>query len=213
MFIVPSIAEKVLNECGITLNMHSDKRITLTYLNLRQSISVLIAKLIATDIIMAFVVIFFYYLLVNGRDIFAWLPSNAPLFLVVFTIAGLIKIWLNIFTVLLWLNEYYEITPEYVVHRKGVFFKKQFRYRLEYVRMMKVVDNFIGELFNFGTITLYDIRLNKYLDMYLIHNPRRYAAIFRQLYPKLEIKEDHVWIPFKKKSPEDIKDVEIETED
>ena len=60
-------------------------------------------------------------------------------------------------------------------------------------------DTFLGEMFNFATVTLFDIRFQKYLDMYLIHNARRYAKVLQQLRPEIEIKEDHVWMPFLKR--------------
>lgn len=188
--------------------MGESKPITLTYLNIRQSISILIAKLVVIDLALAVVVIFLYYLLVNGNIFFKQLSSNAPLFLIIFSLVGFIKIALTIYTVLLWLNEYYEITPEHIVHRRGIIFKKRIMYKLANVRQIGVEDSFLGEMFNFGTITFYELRLNKYIDMYLIHNPRRYAKVLKQMKPDLELKEDHVWLPFLKKGEDAFEDDE-----
>jgi len=35
--------------------------------------------------------------------------------------------------------------------------------------------------------------------MYLIHNPDRYANIFKKLIPDIEVKEDRIWLPYMKK--------------
>lgn len=172
------------------------EKITLTYLNIRQSIVILIAKLILIDVILAGVVLGFYFLIVNNMLLFGEPSEATGLFLVCFGLMGIIKIVIGIYVVLLWLNEYYEMTPEYVVHKTGIIFKKQEQYRIDHIRRINVEDSFMGELLNFATITIYDIRLNKYLDMYLIHNARRYAKIFQQLKPDIEMKEDHVWLPF-----------------
>ncbi len=122
--------------------------------------------------------------------------SNTTVFLASFTVIGVIKILLTLYIVLQWLFEYYEITPENILHKHGIIFRKTELYDLDKIRAMDVQDTFLGELFSFATITLYDIRLNKYLDMYLIHNPQRYAHIIKTLRPDIEIKEDNVRLPY-----------------
>lgn len=176
----------------------AEEKITLTYLNIRQSIAILIAKLTTIDIVLALIVIGFYYLIVQSNSLVNDITLASNIFLGFFILIGIFKIIIGCYVVLLWLNEYYEITPEHVIHRKGIIFKTQEQYQIDHVRRISVQDSFIGELLNFATITLYDIRLNKYLDMYLIHNARRYAKVFQQLRPHIEIKEDHVWLPFVK---------------
>lgn len=181
----------------------SDHKITLTYLNIRQSIAILLTKLVLTDFILAFIVIGFYFVLVQGGDLTEFAAKNTFVFLTVFGIIGLCKIFISIYVVLLWLFEYYEVTPEEIVHKKGIFARKTERYRLDKVRAMDVRDSLLGELFNFATITLYDIRLNKYLDLYLIHNPRRYTKILKTLRPELEMKTDHIHFPLMSKEDAD----------
>jgi hypothetical protein len=184
----------------------AQERITLTYLNVRESIAILLFRLVLIDILAALITIGLYFVLVRGEQLTNIAFSNTPIFLISFITLGILKIATNSLVILQWLYEYYEITPEYIVHKHGILFKKQEHYRLDHVRGMDVVDSFLGELFNFATITLYDIRLNKYLDMYLIHNARRYAKVLKQLRPHLEMREDRVWIPLVKK--EEISEIE-----
>lgn len=179
-----------------------NQQITLTHLNIRQSIAILLAKLILTDIIMAVIIIGFYFMLVKGEAIIPFASSNTNLFLIVFTFAGFIKIALSVYIVLEWLNEYYEITPEYVIHKQGIIFRKTEKYGIDKIRRISVQDTFLGELLNYATVTFYDLRLNKALDMYLIHNPDRYAKILRMLKPELEIKTDRIRLPLMPKREE-----------
>lgn len=176
--------------------MPIEKHITFTYLNIRQSIAILLAKIVASDLVLAAVVIGAYFVILQGGEIVGLSITNAALFVTVFGIIGIIKISLSIYIVLQWLNEYYEITPEFIFHKKGIIFKKSEQYRLDHVRAMDVQDSFLGELLNYATVTLYDIRMNKYLDMYLIHNPKRYANVLQELRPHIEIKKDRVALPF-----------------
>ncbi len=175
--------------------MANGHEITLTYLNIRQSISILISKLIFIDLIATLIVVGFYFSLAQGEQFLNNISLHTQFFISSLFVIGILKVLAGCYVVLKWLNEYYEITPEYIAHKKGIVFRKQENYRLDLVRNISVADSFLGEILNFGTITLYDIRLNKYLDMYLIHNPRRYAKVLKQLLPDLEVKEDRVWIP------------------
>ena len=170
----------------------ADHKITFTYLNIRQSIVILLAKLVCIDVVLAFIVVALFSVLVEGGELFGVMLMSTSLFLSLFGLIGFIKVILSIYVVLLWLNEYYEITPDAIIHKTGIIFRKKQQYALNNIRVMDIQDNFLGELCNFATITLYDIRLNKYLDMYLIHNPLRYAHVIKELRPRIEMKEDAV---------------------
>jgi hypothetical protein len=118
------------------------------------------------------------------------------LFLILLGFVGILKITITVFVVLQWLNEYYEITSEYIYHKKGLIFRTTQEYRIDQVRRIEIKDSFLGELFNFATVTFFDIRLNKTVDFYLIHNPTRYINILKQIKPTIEILEDHTNFPF-----------------
>ncbi len=184
--------------------MSAIHEITLTNINIRQSISILLAKLIFIDIIAAIIVVAVYFGVVTGGNLLNYNSANTFLFLFFFLAVGVVKLIVDSLAVLLWLNEYYEITPEHIIHKRGILFRKKEQYRIDHVRMLDVQDSFFGELLNFGTITLFDIRLEKYLDMYLIHNPKRYAKILKQLKPTIEMKEDSV--RFKKDIEEELEE-------
>lgn len=171
------------------------KKITLTYLNIRQSISILLIKLTLIDLLAASLILGFYLALLEGT-IFVDIAFNNPLiFFVIFGTIGLLKVALTSYIILLWLNEYYEITPDSIVHKSGIIFKKKERYDLEKVRAMNVDDSIIGEMLNFATITLYDLRMQRYLDMYMIHDPKRYIKVLEILRPNIETKSDETIIP------------------
>lgn len=172
-----------------------DTKITLTHLNIRQSIVILLFKLITLDILVGIVIAGFYFVLIQGEVYLQFAVKNAWLFLAAMGITGLIKVIISIYVVLLWLNEYYEITPDSVIHKKGIIVKKTEKYNLEKIRALKIQDTFLGEMCNFATLSLYDVRLNKYLDLYLIHNPDRYAKILQTLKPDLEFKKDRIVLP------------------
>ena len=173
----------------------TDHKITLTHLNIRQSIAILVVKLVVVDIILSIIVVGIYFLIIQGEQFIQGASRSPVVFLILFGTIGFIKIFITVFIVLQWLTEYYEITPEAIVHKRGILSKKTESYALNKVRAMTIQDTFIGEMCNFATLTLYDVRLNKYLDMYLIHNPARYAKVLKLLRPNLEIKTNQFVIP------------------
>lgn len=178
------------------------EKITLTYLNVRQSIAILLGKIIVLDIIFAVVVAALYLLIVPSGVVVETVVRNIVIFLVLFFILGIFKFYLTTYVVMEWLNEYYEITPDEIVHKKGVVKKRSETYHLDKVGSIDVQHSFFGELFNFATISLYDSGMHKLLDMYLIHNPKRYEKILRTLIPNPERKKTRVQLPFLPKDEE-----------
>ncbi len=172
--------------------------ITLAHLNIRQSITILLARLVTIDVVVAALVIGFYWLLSLIGDYFALDTWHTFIFLLGFILAGIFKISITVWVVLLWLNEYYEITPEYIYHKKGLIFRTTQEYRIDQLRRIEVEDSLLGEIFNFSTVTLYDMRLNKTLQMYLIHNPRKYVKVLQDIKPTIETETEHTRLPFLK---------------
>jgi uncharacterized membrane protein YdbT with pleckstrin-like domain len=173
-----------------------EQKITLTHLNIRQSIVILLAKLIALDIVLTSLVIGIYWFLTVLESYLQIADTRTFLFLILLGVIGLIKIVLTVLVILQWLNEYYEITPLYIYHKKGIIFRKTQEYRIDQIRRIEIKDSFLGEIFNYATISIYDLRLNKSVDFYLIHNPTRYANILKQIKPTIEALEDHTRLPF-----------------
>jgi hypothetical protein len=183
--------------------MNHGKAIYLTYLNIRHSISILLLRLILVDLLAAALLVLFYFSLIQGQAIFGINLTDPYMFLAAFAILGSLKIITTIYVVLQWLNEYYEITPDEIVHKRGIIFKKVEKYKFDNIRAMELSQNFTGGLLNFGTITLYDMRMQKYLDMYLIHNPKRYYKVIKSLNPGIEYKTQETIVPALKHSDEE----------
>jgi hypothetical protein len=92
-----------------------------------------------------------------------------------------VKTMLTLFVVLDWLNEYYEITPTTLSHRRGLIWRKEQDYDLKHIRSVSVQQGIFGKLLNYGTITLYERELRKEIYVYLIHNPVKYLHVLRDL--------------------------------
>lgn len=174
----------------------SNKKIGVTHLNIRQSIFILLFKLVLLDLLVAFLAVAFLSLL--STSIFS---PGIKIYLLAFHVIYFVllvalKVALTFYVVLAWLNEYYEIWPEAIVHKGGIIWRKEVRYPFRQIRFIKMYQGMIGKLCNYGSLEIFDWRLTKYTTMYLIHNPHRYERILESLVPKAgqekEIVREHL---------------------
>ena len=160
------------------------KKISVTHLNIRQSIFFLLLKLVLLDVFAAFLSVIFFTFLSNS-----YIPLAVKTFVLssgafYFLLLIILKIALTLYVVLAWLNEYYEIRLDSIVHRSGIIWKKEYKYPLRQIRLIKTDQGLFGKFFNYGTINPYDWDLSKYAPMYLIHNPLKYQKVLENLIPR-----------------------------
>lgn len=162
----------------MTIREDNKKSFEVAHINIRQSISILIIRIIVLEVIMTSLLLFSCGVFVCQIN---------PLFFQLSIIAfAILKIALVVYLILQWLTEYYEIMPEYIVHRRGIIFIKETRHPLEYVREVGFDQSFLGKLLNYGTIRIFNWQTKKFHTMYLIHNPKRYFTIINKLIPDTE---------------------------
>lgn len=162
------------------------RKIYVAHINIRQSIFFLMLKLIALDAIATFIAVL-YFSSVSSNFIpeivnNLILSYNLPFFLALV----ILKIALNIYIAMEWINEYYEIWPNMIVHKSGFIVKHEERHPLSHIRSLKVEQGALGKTFGYGSITIYDWYLEKETSLYLIHNPIKYYNIIEALIPKTE---------------------------
>lgn len=169
--------EKLL---GVLQN-ETGKNIVITHVTIRQSISFLVLRLLSIEIMAAIAIIVFHTLILRsdirqlvGDDI---LIFNIPLFILLVVI----KTVITIFVIIQWLNEYYEITTKDIVHRRGLILKKEERHLLQHIGSVSIEQGVFGRIFNFGTLKLFNWTKEKYVYLYLIHNPMKYLHIMEEL--------------------------------
>ena len=161
-------------------------KISVTHINIRQSIFFLLLKLLVLDMFAVFIILLFFSSL-SAPFISDWVKlqiiSHNLLF---FLLLGFLKIFITLFVVLQWLNAYYEIWPNSIAHKRGIIWKKEEKFPFGHIRSIKVEQGAFGRLFTYGTLSLYDYSLRRYATLYSIHNPMKYFHILDGLVPKAE---------------------------
>lgn len=154
----------------------SDEKIYVPNINVRQSIFVLLLKIIAIEIIVSIAEIIF-------QTTFIFSTGTNVTLVVLLIIA---KIVLAIYVIAQWFNEYYLITQKEIIHKKGLFFKDEDRYVLSHIGRIEVDQNILGKIFNYGTVKLFNWIQEKEYRLYLIHDPIKYHNILKGLLPKAD---------------------------
>lgn len=175
---------------GLTNTSNSqEKQIVVSHITIRQSISVLVFRIILIEAIAAVAVIVFHTLILSTqvRDLTSSVNENFILFNIpIFVLLVIIKTVLVLFVIIQWLNEYYEITPKEIIHRKGLIFRSEQRYKLEHLGSLKIEQRILGRMFNYGNLRLYNWALEKDFLLYLIHNPNKYKHVLETLIPSAD---------------------------
>ena len=162
--------------------------IIVSHVTIRQSISILLLKLVFLEILFAIIFLLFQPVLFSPQvsDTFPYVSFFS---IELFIIGAIIKIAITIYIVLSWLNEYYEITPNLVRHNRGLIFLKREKFSLTDVQSVSLEQSLFGRILNFGTLSLFDWKWRKHQNLYLIHNPMKYLEIIESLLPGVDEEE------------------------
>lgn len=184
------------------INDDQDRKIIVTHVTIRQSIAVLLFRLVVLEIIAATGVVLFHSLIISTSiaDIVHNVVPDFTLFNVpIFLLFVLLKTCLMIFIIIQWLNEYYEITPKEIIHKKGLLFKREEQNTLDHLGSLEIDQGLIGRIFNYGTIRLFNWATEKNIFLYLIHNPMKYHHILKTLLPESDkekrVFREHIFEP------------------
>lgn len=169
----------------ITSKQKQRNKISIQNLRVRRSPILLIARLVLLNII-------FLILLLAIRSALTILLPNLQVgdvygaYLIVYGVLGLGVLGLTIYVVLAWKNSYYEIKPHSIVVHKGIFAKKEINFACNRIESITVKTTMIGNLFDFGTISLYDPFLEKHIYLANIGQPEQIVKALKNIYITLQ---------------------------
>jgi membrane protein YdbS with pleckstrin-like domain len=166
--------------------MHEEKKkIYVTHVNIRLSISFMLMKLILVEFFSGGLVLISLILLYIFVKSVATLDLTVGIGVPAFFILVGIKTFITLYVILQWLNEYYEISADMIQFRRGIIFRRVDNYPTSDIKYIEVEQGPFGRALNYGTITLLNIRRVQLAQMYLIHNPLRYAQVIEEVVPNL----------------------------
>lgn len=150
---------------------------------LRESVVLIIIRLILTEALFGFSLLLFSILYsyinsyLNSTDL-------STLYFIVLGGAFLINVGMVSLIALKWTSEYTEISKEGVVKHSGILHKKEQKYACNFVEGATLNQSFLGLLFNYGTIELYDPALKEQVYLLNIANPKKNSEKIQKIVSK-----------------------------
>ncbi len=150
---------------------------------LRESVVIIIIRLILTEALFGFSLLLFSILYsyinsyLNSTDL-------STLYFIVLGGAFLINVGMVSLIALIWTLEYTEISKEGIVKHSGILHKKEQKYACNFVEGATLNQSFLGLLFNYGTIELYDPALKEQVYLLNIANPKKNSEKIQKIVSK-----------------------------
>ncbi len=150
---------------------------------LRESTVLIIIRLIFTEAIFG-LAFFLLSILFSYMSPYLNITYPSGLYLIVLAGGFLINIGIVISIILKWNSEYTEVSKEGVIKHSGILQRKEQTYACNFVEGAKLEQSFLGLLFNYGTIELYDPALKEQVYLLNIANPKRYSEKIKNIVSK-----------------------------
>ncbi|MBI2595486.1 response regulator [Candidatus Daviesbacteria bacterium] len=148
----------------------------------RESLALIVIRIILTEAIFGFSLF-----LLSMLDSLASSYVNFNLFglYALFFIAGflvnLVVIW---YIALKWTSEYTEVSRDGVIRYSGILHKKEQKFACNFVEAVTIEQSFLGQIFNYGTIELYDPALKERVYLINISSPKVYSKRIEKIVEK-----------------------------
>lgn len=149
-------------------------------ITLRESVVIVIIRLVFTEVLfglslLALSIVSSY---INSFISFSYF---SVFYIIVFSGVFLINIWVILLVAIKWSTEYSEVSKDGVIKHSGILHKKHQKYVCSFVEGVKVEQSFLGMLFNYGTIELYDPSLKEQVCISNVAKPKKYSEIIQKI--------------------------------
>lgn len=157
----------------------------------RESVALIAIRLIGMELLFAFsfflavVVLSFIGSYFKIQDLFSE-------YLMILLTLLIINIVIVFFIVLKWYFEYTELSREGLTRFSGIIHKKVKKYACNFVEIITLDQSFLGLIFNYGTLELYDPALKEQIYLTNITDPKKNSKTVE----KIISKESDQSIPF-----------------
>lgn len=97
---------------------------------------------------------------------------------------------LSVYLILRWINETYELDDNVIIHKQGVFSKKEEKFSLDLIDFVELKQGVFAKLFRTGTIQIKTSVHKHPIVLSMISNPGFYFKILNQRQKRVFIKEN-----------------------
>ncbi len=150
---------------------------------LRESIALVAIRLVVAEAFFA-LSFFLFNILYSYINSFLSNIDFSALYFAISAGAFLLNIAIILMIAAKWVSEYIEISKEGIVKHGGMLHKKEQKYACNFIEGSTLNQSFMGLLFNYGTIELYDPALKEKIYLLNIANPKKNSDKIQKIVSK-----------------------------
>lgn len=160
----------------------------------RESIVLIAIRLIAAEIL--FAILFLVSLTITSYLGKFFILDNPFYFYLAF-IGGLalLDVVIIFSIVLKWYFEYTDITRTAIIKHRGILYRKEQTFACNFIETITLNQDFMGMIFNYGTLELFDPALKEPIYLYNIASPKRYSDVIKKIFSKKKDSSAAIFIP------------------
>lgn len=153
---------------------------------LRQSIYIFIFKIVVVELLSDLI-----YSVIRIPELYFNISPQLkieliPYYFLIFLLLGVLRVVIILYIALYWINTQYVVTKGEIIFKTGVINVKEKIYSIAHIQEVIYTENFIGRLFNFGTLEIYSPSIRENMFFYQIPDPKKYQEIINSYLIKSE---------------------------
>lgn len=149
----------------------------------RESVVLIGIRLIMTQFLFGFS-FFLALAVISFLGQYLTLENSFPLYLILLTVLLVIDVWIVFSIILKWYSEYIEITKSAIIKHKGILYKKEETFACNFIETITINQDFLGMIFNYGTLELFDPALKKPIYIFNTTSPKNYSDVIKKIFSK-----------------------------
>lgn len=155
----------------------------LNKLTFRESVVLIGIRLITAQLLFGFS-FFLAVVAVSFLGQYLTLENPFPLYLIFLMILLVVDVGIVFSIILKWYYEYIEITKSAIIKHKGILSKKEETFACNFIETITLNQNFLGMIFSYGTLELFDPALKEPIYIFNIASPKKYSDVIKKIFSK-----------------------------
>lgn len=149
----------------------------------RESVVLIGIRLIMTELLFGFS----FFLAVTAISFlgqYLTFENPFPLYLILLVTLLIVNVGIIFSIILKWHFEYIEITRSAIIKHKGILSKKEETFACNFIETITLNQDFVGMVFNYGTLELFDPALKELIYIFNIASPKKYSEAIKKIFSK-----------------------------
>lgn len=177
------------NDFLMELANMNKREISIGEITVHHSLYYLFVRIVSIELLFAVTMGVYWFIAISQVEYINLLAAEKNIMLVAIVLT-ITKVLVLFGIIVQWAADFYQITTDEVIHKKGIIFQREERFKIGHLGSVKFEQNMLGRVLNFGTIKFYNWVLEKDFILFMIHNPYRYYTILQKLMPQADIEKD-----------------------